>query len=277
MMKQSQKIESHPSAWRAKLYEIIFEAETPAGKTFDIVLLWAIVASIVIVLMESVPALRQEHGPLLRGIEWGLTVLFSVEYAVRCLCVKKPARYARSFFGIIDLLAIVPTYLSVFMVGARSLSVIRALRLLRVFRVLKLGRYIGEYESLLKAVKASKDKITVFLSVVIVLTVIMGTVMYLVEGEGSGFTSIPKSIYWAIVTMTTVGYGDIAPRTILGQFLASVIMILGYALIVVPTGIFSVEFSRTAERENANRQCPHCQADDHLNGAIYCCYCGKKL
>ena len=253
-MEQQRKIEAHGTPWRAKLYEVIFEAETPAGKGFDIILLWAIVASVITVLMESVTSLRASHGPLLRGIEWGLTLLFTVEYVVRCLCVKNPGAYARSFFGVIDLLAIFPAYLSLVTLGSRSLSVIRALRLLRVFRVLKLGRYVGEYEALIRAVKASRDKITVFLLVVIVLTVIMGTVMYLVEGEGSGFTSIPKSIYWAIVTMTTVGYGDIAPHTVLGQFLASVIMILGYALIVVPTGIFSMELSRTARE----KKCPNC-------------------
>ncbi len=257
-MQPSKIISAHATPWRAKLYEIIFEAETPAGKMFDVVLLWAILASIVTVLMESVPALRLEHGTWLRGIEWGLTILFTVEYGVRCLCVKQPARYMRSFLGLIDLLAIFPSYLSLVMAGTRSLAVIRALRLLRVFRVLKLGRYLGEYESLLKAIKACKDKIIVFLIVVIVLTVIMGTVMYLVEGEGSGFTSIPKSIYWAIVTMTTVGYGDIAPRTVLGQFIASVIMIFGYALIVVPTGIFSVEFARRSNDEATQKQCPHC-------------------
>jgi voltage-gated potassium channel len=276
-MKKEERIEAHATPWRAKLHEIIFEAETPAGKTFDIILLWAILGSVFAVLMESVASLRLQYGPLLRNLEWGFTILFTAEYVIRCICVKKTRHYTRSFFGVIDLLSIIPTYLSLGMVGAQSLVVIRALRLLRVFRVLKLGRYIGEYEALLKAIKASKDKIAVFLVIIITLTVIMGTVMYLVEGEGNGFTSIPKSIYWAIVTMTTVGYGDIAPNTVLGQFLASIIMILGYAMIVVPTGIFSVELSRAADRQVDKKHCPRCQAKGHLSGAIFCCYCGEKL
>ncbi len=255
-------IQPHATMWRAKLYDIIFEAETPAGKWFDIILLWAILGSVFVVLMESVSGFRAEHGDMLRNVEWLFTILFTAEYVVRCLCIKKPLRYTFSFLGVIDFLAIIPTYLSLFMVGAQSLVVIRALRLLRVFRVLKLGRYLGEFEVLLKAFKASKNKITVFLAVIVTLTVIMGTVMYLVEGEEHGFTSIPKSIYWAIVTMTTVGYGDIAPQTILGQFLASLIMVLGYAIIVVPTGIFSVELSRAAT---------------HSQDAVFCRHCGEKL
>lgn len=276
-MKQEKKIEAHTTPWRAKLYEIIFEAETPAGKTFDIILLWAILGSVLAVLLESVAFIRTQYGPILRILEWGFTILFTIEYMIRCVCVKKPQRYTRSFLGVIDFLSIIPTYLSLIMVGAQSLVVIRALRLLRVFRVLKLGRYLGEYETLMQAVKASKRMIAVFLLIIITLTVIMGTVMYLAEGEANGFTSIPKSVYWAIVTMTTVGYGDIAPQTVLGQFLASIIMILGYAMIVVPTGIFSVELSKVANTEAQKKSCPHCQAKGHLSNAIFCYFCGKKV
>jgi len=276
-MDKHQRIEAHSTRWRAKLYEIIFEAETSAGKIFDIILLWVILGSVIAVLLESVAPYRLDHGRLLRNLEWIFTLLFTVEYVIRCICVKNPVRYMRSFFGIIDFLSIVPTYLSLILVGAQSLIVIRALRLLRVFRVLKLGRYLSEYETLIKALKASKDKILVFLMVVVTITIIMGTVMYLVEGEENGYTSIPKSIYWAIVTMTTVGYGDISPKTVLGQFLASIIMILGYAMIVVPTGIFSVALSRAVDRDAKMVRCSHCDAKGHLSGAIYCCYCGEKL
>jgi len=276
-MKKQEKIEAHKTQWRAKLYEVIFGTETPAGKFFDVILLWAILGSVVAVLLESVAVYRMEHGRLLRYLEWTFTLLFTVEFIVRCICVKNPIRYMRSFFGVIDFLSIVPTYLSLILTGMQSLVVIRALRLLRVFRVLKLGRYLGEYESLIKSLKSSKDKILVFLAVVVTLTIIMGTIMYLIEGEKNGFTSIPKSIYWAIVTMTTVGYGDLAPRSVFGQFLASIIMILGYAMIVVPTGIFTVELSKAAQRDEKEQQCPHCHAKGHFSGAIYCCYCSERL
>lgn len=275
--RKREPIAPHPVKWRADLYEIIFEAETPVGKTFDILLLWAIFISVFIVIMESVTTFRIRYGNFLHRLEWFFTFIFTIEYIARLVCVKKKRRYVFSFFGIVDFVAIIPTYLAIFLSGAQSLLAIRALRLLRVFRVLKLGRYLSEFDVLIKALKASKDKILVFLMVVMTVTVIMGTIMYLVEGEVHGFTSIPKSIYWAIVTMTTVGYGDIAPQTVIGQMLASLIMIMGYAIIVVPTGIFSVELSLAARSKGASRRCEHCEATGHDEDAIYCRYCGGKL
>lgn len=267
----------HASPKRAKLYEIIFGAETPAGKMFDVWLLWAILLSVLVVLLESVGVLRESYGLYFRAVEWGFTGIFTVEFVLRLYSVKKPSRYLFSFFGVVDFLSVIPTYLALVFTGAQSLLVIRALRLLRVFRVLKLGRYINELNVLLRALRASRDKILVFLMVVITITVIMGTLMYLVEGEANGFTSIPKSVYWAIVTMTTVGYGDISPQTVMGQILASVVMIMGYAIIVVPTGIFSVELSRAARSFGRGRTCQQCQADDHEQDALFCRYCGGKL
>lgn len=259
-MKKPHALEPHPSSWRARIYQIIFETDTRAGKRFDIVLLWVILLSVIVVMLESVRSVRMAHGPLLRQLEWGVTGLFTVEYILRLLAVKRPHRYAGSFFGITDILAVVPTYLSVFLIGSSSLLVLRALRLLRIFRILKLGRYIGQMDVLVRALKGSRDKIFIFVFVVLTLTVILGTLMYLIEGETHGFSSIPRSIYWAIVTMTTVGYGDIVPSTVPGQMLAAFVMILGYAIIVVPTGIFSVELARAA-RESETKSpdtCPHC-------------------
>ncbi|MGE0269266.1 MAG: ion transporter [Candidatus Omnitrophota bacterium] len=274
---KSRPIEPHAAPWRAELFEIIFGAETPAGKAFDVALLWAIFISVFVVLLESVKGIRLRHGPLLHAVEWSFTFVFTVEYVLRLVCVKRPRRYALSFFGIVDFLAVIPTYLGLFFTSAQSLLVIRALRLLRVFRVLKLGRYLGELDVLIKASKASKDKILVFLMVIMTITVIMGTVMYLVEGEANGFTSIPRSIYWAIVTITTVGYGDIAPQTVFGQVMASLIMIMGYAIIVVPTGIFSVELSLAARSMNLSRKCPRCELSGHEDDSLYCRFCGGKL
>src|SRR5688572_2732650 len=212
--------------WRPKLHEVIFEADTPAGKAFDVALLVAILASVLVVVLDSVPSVRAEHGRKLWVAEWGFTILFTVEYLLRLIAVRQPARYARSFFGIVDLLAVLPTYLSVLLPGAQAFLVVRALRLLRVFRILKLGEFLGEARMLILALKASVRKILVFLAAVLVLVLIIGSVMYLVETETpkSGFTSIPQSIYWAIVTLTTVGYGDIAPQTVLGRILASLVM-----------------------------------------------------
>lgn len=259
------------------MYEVIFGAETPAGKSFDVALLWAIFISVFVVLLESVKGIRLRHGPLLHAIEWIFTFLFTVEYVLRLACVKSPRRYAFSFFGMVDFLAVIPTYLGLFFVSAQSLLVIRALRLLRVFRVLKLGRYLGELDILIRACKASRDKILVFLMVVMTITVIMGTVMYLVEGEANGFTSIPKSIYWAIVTITTVGYGDVAPQTVFGQVMAALIMIMGYAIIVVPTGIFSVELSLAARSVNQMKKCPQCGLSGHEDDSLYCRFCGGRI
>jgi len=256
---------------------VIFEADTPAGKAFDVALLVTIVASVLTVLLESVASIRAGYGPLLRGLEWIFTLLFTVEYVLRLLCVGQPLRYARSFFGLVDLLAIVPTYLSVFFAGAQSLIVIRALRLLRIFRVLKLAHFVGEARMLQAAIHASLRKITVFLGAVLTIVLIVGALMYLVEGEASGFSSIPQGIYWAIVTLTTVGYGDIAPQTVPGRVLASVVMILGYGIIAVPTGIVTVELAHARRGDVSTQACPQCGAEGHDLDARHCKYCGARL
>ena len=273
----NQQIEPHPNSFRAQIYTVIFKTDTKWGKVFDIILLWAILGSVAAVLLESVAHIGLKYSQLLHYLEWTFTILFTIEYILRCYSVKKPSRYIKSFFGVIDFFAVIPTYLSLILVGAQSLIVIRALRLLRVFRILKLGRYLSEFEILIKALRSSWDKIIVFLSLVVTSTIIAGTVMYLIEGGNNGFTSIPKSIYWAIVTMTTVGYGDIAPHTILGQIVASIIMIFGYAIIVVPMGIFSVELTSATKSSKGSIKCPACGANDHLRAPIYCCHCGEKL
>ncbi len=262
---------------RHRMHEIIFEADTPAGRAFDIALLLAIVLSVVAVLLESVPAIRAQHGPALRAVEWFFTILFTVEYLLRLASVGKPIRYAVSFFGIVDLLAIVPTYLSFFIVGSQSFLVIRALRLLRVFRVLKLAHFLGEAHLLYAALRASGRKIVVFLGGVLTIVLIVGAAMYLIEGPETGFTSIPQSVYWAIVTMTTVGYGDVAPQTVLGKFLASVVMIIGYGIIAVPTGIVSVEIAASLKKATHTQACTECGKEGHAIDARYCKYCGAEL
>lgn len=263
---------------RRKLHEIIFEADTKEGKAFDVVLLILIAISVISVMLESIAGVRAAYGPLLRTIEWGVTVLFTIEYVLRLSCVGRPLAYAVSFFGLVDLAAILPTYLSLFVGGAQSLLVIRALRLLRVFRVLKLVHFMVEAQVLRRALQASRRKILVFLGSVSTLVLIVGALMYLIEGEESGFTSIPQSIYWAIVTLTTVGYGDIAPITVLGKVLASLVMIIGYAIIAVPTGIVTVELNRASKASQVSTQaCPVCSAEGHDFDAEYCKYCGSKL
>src|SRR5690606_8600732 len=232
---------SRRQRFRQRLYEIIFEADTPAGRLFDIVLLVSIVISVLAVMLESVTAIRAQYAGWLIGIEWFFTVLFTLEYLARLYTVQRKRVYATSFLGIVDLLSILPTYLALFFTGAQSLMVIRSVRLLRIFRILKLPRFIGESQSLVSALKSSRHKIIVFLLTVVTTVIIMGTIMYLVEGPENGYTSIPRSIYWSVVTMTTVGYGDIAPRTDFGQFLAAMLMINGYGVIAVTIGIFSVE------------------------------------
>ncbi len=264
-------------AWRGRLHEVIFEADTAAGRTFDVLLLWCIVLSVLAVLLESVAAVHERYAWYLRAAEWTFTILFTVEYVLRFVCVGRPLRYASSFFGVVDLLAIVPTYLSVLLPGAQTLLVIRALRLLRVFRVLKLVRFVEEARVLGQALRASRHKITIFLGTVATLVLIVGTLMYLIEGEANGFDSIPRSIYWAIVTLTTVGYGDIAPATVLGQMLASVVMILGYSIIAVPTGIVTVELSKATRGQVSTQACPQCSAEGHDADAKHCKYCGARL
>jgi voltage-gated potassium channel len=263
--------------WRARLHEIIFEAETPAGKAFDVALLILIVLSVVSVSLESIAEIQADWGPQLRTIDWIVTALFTIEYVLRLLCVGRPLRYARSFFGVVDLLAILPAYLSLFIPGSQSLLVIRALRLLRVFRVLKLAHFVGEERALTAALRASSSKIVVFLGAVLMVTIIVGAMMYLIEGPENGFTSIPESVYWAIVTMTTVGYGDIAPQTFFGKMLASAVMILGYGIIAVPTGILTVEVATSLRMSTRTDSCRSCSAEGHAADALYCKFCGTKL
>lgn len=265
------------SSWRARWHEVIFEADTPAGKRFDLVLLALILLSVLAVSLESVRYLRLAYGPWLRAAEWAFTLLFTAEYIARLLCVRAPLRYALSFYGLVDLLAVLPTYLSIFIPGSQSLLVIRAFRLLRVFRILKLTHFVGEAQLLGAAMRASMRKITVFLGAVLTTVLIAGALMYLIEGEVHGFTSIPTSIYWAIVTMSTVGFGDIVPQTVLGRVLASVLMILGYAIIAVPTGIVTVELGTAARSASNTQSCPNCSAYGHDNDARHCKYCGSKL
>lgn len=267
----------HPSSpWRAKLHEIIFGTDTRLGKAFDVILLWSILLSVLAVMLESVAAIRQEYGRALYICEWIFTVIFTIEYIMRLLSVRRPFRYMVSFFGIVDLMAILPTYLSLVLVGAHSLLVIRTLRLLRVFRVFKLGQFLDQAMVLKTALSASMPKITVFLGTVLTVVVIIGTMMYLIEGPDNGFTSIPASIYWAIVTMTTVGYGDIVPQTILGQFMAASLMISGYAIIAVPTGIVTVELARQS-KEQSRLICPSCGASEHDVDARFCKHCSTAL
>lgn len=265
--------------WREKLYEIIYEADTPAGKWFDILLLVLILASIVLVMVESVEDYSEKYHDIINVIEWVITILFSFEYIARVITLKKPKNYIFSFYGVIDLLSTIPKYLSLFFGGGNALVVIRALRLLRIFRVLKLARFIGESENLMKAMKASRAKISVFLLFVVSSAVILGSLMYVVEaGKDSGFDNIPRSIYWAIVTLTTVGYGDIAPVTALGQFLASIIMVLGYGVIAVPTGIVSAEIAKGDKKVHTSTQvCRNCSKEDHHDNADFCYHCGEKL
>ena len=264
-------------AWRDTLHEIIFEADTPAGKAFDIILLILILVSTLSVILESVAEVRNAVGPLLLIVEWAITLIFTVEYVLRLISVRRPFGYARSFFGIVDLLAILPTWLSLFFAGTHSLAVIRALRLLRVFRILKLAHFLREARLLRSALRASMGKIIVFLGTICTLVVIIGALMYLIEGEKNGFTNIPQSIYWAIVTMTTVGYGDIAPATVPGKMLASLVMIIGYGIIAVPTGIVTAELVRPMKSRVSTQACPSCSADGHDPDAKFCKYCGDPL
>lgn len=257
-----------------KLHEIIFEADTRSGKIFDVVLLFSILFSILIVILESVPRLDEQFGNEFYFLEWIITVFFTFEYVVRIYAVKKPLQYVFSFYGIIDLLSILPTYLGLILGGVESLMVIRALRLIRVFRIFKLTRYSQAGRSLVRALWKSRAKISVFLFFVLTVVLIIGTIMYLIEGGKNGFESIPESIYWAIVTMTTVGYGDIAPVTAVGKMLASMVMIIGYAIIAVPTGLVSVEIFR---RQKNTQVCDHCLEDRHEDDALFCRKCGEKL
>ncbi|GAB1856010.1 ion transporter [Flavobacteriaceae bacterium MHTCC 0001] len=270
--------------WRHKLHDIIYEADTPAGKSFDVILLIAIIASIILVMLESIKSFDRKYHDFLNISEWVITILFSIEYIIRIITVKKPFKYIFSFYGIIDFLSTIPKYISLLFGGIHALAALRALRLLRIFRILKLARYLGASNLLISAIKASRAKISVFLFAVLILCIICGTLMYLIEGEASGFTSIPISVYWCIVTLTTVGFGDIHPITPLGQFIAALIMILGYGIIAVPTGIVSAEYTAQGKKNNANtkpdlnsQSCENCLASGHRDNAKYCYNCGEKL
>lgn len=269
-------METPSSTLRERWRRIIFEAETPAGRAFDVVLILAILASVIAVMLMSVRELRAAHGPALVAAEWFFTIAFTVEYAARLWTVKSPLRYALSFFGLVDLLAILPTYLSLLVPGTEYFLVVRMLRVLRVFRVLKLVAYLEEARTIMQALRASSAKIQVFLLAVVILVVIFGALMYLIEGEAGGFTSIPRSVYWAVVTLSTVGYGDISPKTPMGQFLASVLMVTGYGIIAVPTGIVTAELTR-GYIHTSRRSCPHCTAEGHAEDAAFCRVCGERM
>ena len=264
---------------REKIHEIIFEADTPMGKLFDVVLLVLIAASVLVVMLESVNYINARYADLFFTLEWIFTIIFTIEYLIGSYSFYRPLKYVLSFFGIIDLLAILPAYLSFFVIaGTHSLMVIRAFRLIRIFRIFKLGHFLSEGNVILDALRASRVKISVFLTFVCLLVVIIGSMMYLIEGgEGSGFSSIPRSIYWAIVTLTTVGYGDITPATEVGQFLSAVVMILGYAIIAVPTGIVSAEMVKGSHSQISTQACRYCGAEGHDHDAVYCRMCGERL
>jgi|SRR5690554_5114916 len=268
-------------SWKSRMHEIIFEADTPMGKLFDVILLWSILLSVLAVILETVEPIRTEYGLALIIGEWTFTVLFTIEYVLRLISVGKPLKYAISFMGVVDLLSSIPTYIALFVAGPQYLLVLRTVRLLRVFRILKLRRYVVEAQTLVNALKSSFAKITVFIGGVLVLVLIMGTMMYLIEGPKYGFTSIPYSMYWTIVTITTVGYGDISPQTGFGQTLASLVMLIGYGIIAVPTGIVTSEISRARRTKKmvnvSSRSCPECSHEGHDEDADYCKFCGAKL
>jgi voltage-gated potassium channel len=263
--------------WKHNLWEIIFESNTPAGKLFDIALLIIILFSVLLVILESVPSIDKKYGQLLTLLEWLITIIFSAEYLVRIIITRFPKKYIFSFFGIIDFLAIIPTYISLILTGAQGLMVIRAIRLLRVFRILKLTRYTNEGAMIVQALKASRTKISVFIFGISMIIIVIGTLMYLIEGAESGFTSIPISIYWTIVTLTTVGYGDITPLTDFGKFVSAIVMILGYAIIAVPTGIVTTEMAQTYRKNRQRIVCENCGNDDHDRDAEFCKKCGNKI
>jgi voltage-gated potassium channel len=267
-------MEAAPTSWSERVRHVIFEHDTPAAKTFDIVLLLVISFSVVLVMFESVAEYSERYETQLLVLEWTVTILFTIEYIARLLTVRRPKRYARSFFGVIDLLAILPVYLSYFIPGAQSLLVIRSLRLLRVFRVFKMAHWLSEANYLIRAIRSSSRKIAVFLIVVVLLNVIVGSTMYLIEGPEHGFDSMFRGVYWSIVTMSTVGFGDIAPSTAPGQVLAAMLMIVGYSVIAVPTGIVSAEVATRSQRQ---KSCKGCGSAVHSSTARFCDACGFSL
>jgi len=267
---------------REEVFRIIFQADTPAGKLFDVALILAILSSVTVVMLDSVPEIAERYHLLLRIAEWIFTVLFTIEYGARLWCVASKKKYALSFFGLIDLFSVIPTYLSLLIPGIEVLADVRILRVVRVFRILKLVQYMGEAEVLVATLKASRFKIAVFLITVMSIAVVIGSMIYLIEGPENGFTSIPRGLYWSIVTLTTVGYGDVTPQTGLGQALAAILMVMGYALIAVPTGLFSAEFvqQNVSHRQRLHapvQSCPGCGSLEKDPQAGYCRYCGQKL
>lgn len=264
--------------WRARLHEVIFESNTTAGKVFDICLLISILASIAVVMLDSISSLHIRYERTFFILEWSFTILFTIEYLLRLICIRKPMRYALSFLGLVDLLSILPMYLSIFLAGAQSLLVFRALRLLRIFRIFRLTHFLSELSFLGQAIKSAAKKISIFMLIVIAIVIILGSVMYIVESNESGFTSIPESIYWAIVTITTVGYGDMTPITPAGKLIASLIMLIGYCIIAVPTGILTTEIALMARsKKEGTEACPGCGKEGHDENAVFCKFCGEKL
>jgi voltage-gated potassium channel len=268
--------EEPAGGWRHGIHEIVFESETPAGRAFDVTVIALILLSVAVVILESVRGIRDVFGPELLAIEWTLTALFTFEFLLRLIAVKRPLRYILSFYGLVDLIAILPTYVSLFIPGTHYFLAVRILRLMRIFRILKLSEYTSEARIITSALSASRKKIFVFLVAILTIVTVVGSLMYVVEGEENGFTDIPTGIYWAIVTMTTVGYGDLSPKTGLGKFFASVVMILGYGIIAVPTGIVTAELTR-AGKPQSSQVCPECHAEPHDIDALHCKYCGTKL
>ena len=267
------------SSWRDVLYDVIFKADTIAGKSFDITLIVIIALSVITVIINTVGTIEQKYGNILHIAEWVFTIIFTIEYILRLICCKRPAAYARSFFGIVDFFAIIPTYISIFIPASHVLVVIRVLRVLRIFRVLKLVKYIGESELLIDALRSSRRKITVFLFSVVTIVIIFGSVMYIVESPDNGFTNIPLSIYWAVVTLTTVGYGDVTPQTHIGKVIAMVIMVMGYGILAVPTGIVTAELTKAMGHHNkiSTNVCEGCGYRWHDDDAHYCKHCGNTL
>jgi len=266
-------------SWRHTLYQIIYQANTPTGRGFDIALMILILASVLTIMLDSVAEINQKYGDELYAAEWFFTILFTLEYGLRILCIHKPIKYIVSFYGIIDLMSITPSYLSLFLPGAHYLLVIRILRVLRIFRVLKLVRFINQANILVNALKASRLKIAIFMFTISTLLIVFGSTMYLIEGPENGFTNIPVSIYWSVVTLTTVGFGDITPKTDLGRAVSAIVMIVGYAIIAVPTGIFTAELSKEMKKQRKadQRTCPRCRHPGHEKDANYCRICGTEL
>ena len=264
-------------ALRGRVFSIIFQSGTASGKLFDVLLIAAILMSVTAVMLESIAGVRAQIGGVLKSVEWAFTVLFTVEYLLRLWCVRRPRVYATSFYGIVDLLAVLPTYLALFVTGSGYLLVIRILRILRLFRVLKLARYVTAADTLVEAMVQSWRKIIVFLYVIVTIVVLFGSLMFLVEGPENGFTSIPRGVYWGVVTLTTVGFGDITPQTPVGQAIASIVMIMGYGIIAVPTGIYAAELRDVMTRRRTTISCPECSRSGHDQDAVFCKFCGASL